>query len=200
MGEYYCKEKYSLTELRIFGGAGGFSLVELIVAMVAGLIIIGAAYSIFLGQERTMSKQDKIVEMQQNVRAAMDMLSREVMMAGYAKSNGIPYSSSQLQIMADLNEDGDVTDAHENIIYTYDAGGKRINRNTGGGAQPFAENITAFTFQYLDENGSGTTTTDDIRGVRLTITGRTSAPVNGQYPAYTLRADVYARNLAYLQY
>ncbi len=56
-------------------------LVELIVAMVAGLIIIGAAYSIFLGQERTMSKQDKIVEMQQNVRAAMDMLSREVMMA-----------------------------------------------------------------------------------------------------------------------
>lgn len=92
--------------------------------MVAGLIIIGAAYSIFLGQERTMSKQDKIVEMQQNVRAAMDMLSREVMMAGYAKSNGIPYSSSQLQIMADLNEDGDVTDAHENIIYTYDAGEK----------------------------------------------------------------------------
>ena len=85
MNEYYCKEKYSLTELRIFGGAGGFSLVELIVAMVAGLIIIGAAYSIFLGQERTMSKQDKIVEMQQNVRAAMDMLSREVMMAGYAK-------------------------------------------------------------------------------------------------------------------
>lgn len=189
---------------RILDGLRGFSLIELMISMAVGLMITGATYGIFISQDKQLNKQDKIVEMQQNVRAAMDMISREVRMAGYNHSRsfitGIPYHAAQLQIRADLNEDGDVLDANEDITYAYNSSKYRITRNTGGGAQPFAENIIGFTFEYLDAAGSSITLASDeagIRQVKLIITGRTSAPINGRYQTYQLSANVYPRNLAF---
>lgn len=206
MDEHCHKEIYSYKALKIALEINGFSLLELMIAMVVGLIIIGATYGVFISQNKEVARQDKIVEMQQNVRAAMDMMSREVRMAGYdpkgtAANAGITYSTTQLQIIADIDKSGVAGDAaNENITYVYDATNKRITRNTGGGAQPFAENIAAFTFAYLKDPVTGVinpaTTAAEIRQVRLTITGQTSAPINGSYPEYTLSADVYARNLA----
>jgi prepilin-type N-terminal cleavage/methylation domain-containing protein len=57
------------------------------------------------------------------------------------------------------------------------SGGKtvlRINENTGGGAQPVAENIESLEFTYFDANGSVTLNPPDIRMVKATVTARTS--------------------------
>lgn len=201
------KEKYSHTVLKILAGINGFTLIELLIAMVVALVILGATYGIFVSQNKEISNQDKIVEMQQNVRAAMDMMSRDIRMAGYNPRGkavypfeGIPYSTAQLRIRADLNGIYTLLGPNEDIIYVYDSANYRITRElvAGGGAQPFAENITAFTFSFLDGSGSVTTVPANIRKVRLTITGRTFAPLgDGSYPTYTLSADVYARNLAF---
>jgi type IV pilus assembly protein PilW len=147
------------------------------------------------------------VELKQNVRAAMDMMSRDIRMAGYNPRGkavypfeGIPYSTAQLRIKADLNGIFSLLGPNEDIIYVYDSANYRITRElvAGGGAQPFAENITAFTFSFLDGSDSVTTIPANIRKIRLTITGRTFAPIeDGSYPTYTLSADVYARNLAF---
>ena len=67
--------------------------------------------------------------------------------------SGIPYHVSQLQIYADLNGNGALSDPNENIIYTYDTSNKRILRNTGSGNQPFVENIQSLVFEYLDDQG-----------------------------------------------
>ncbi len=65
------------------GRAAGFSLIELLIAMAIGLVVLGAMYSVFTIQNKTFGSQEQYVEMQQNVRAAMDMISREIRMAGY---------------------------------------------------------------------------------------------------------------------
>jgi type IV pilus assembly protein PilW len=151
--------------------------------------------------------QEQISEMVQTTRAAMDMMTREVMMAGYDPSPtspgvvGIPYNASQLQIRADLNGNEDTGDDSEDITYTYDATNDQIDRNTGGGDQPFAENIEVFTFDYLDGSGNTTTTTADIRQIRLTITARTTKAdpdygINFGYRTYTLISLVTPPNLS----
>ena len=60
----------------------GFTLVELLIAMTIGLIILAALSSTFLMQRKAYDVQEQIVEMVQNARAAMDMMSREIRMAG----------------------------------------------------------------------------------------------------------------------
>lgn len=178
----------------------GFTLVELLIAMAISGIVLGALVSTFIIQSKSYDLQEQICEMTQTARAAMDMITREVKIAGYDPTptgfDGIPYNASQLQILADLNGDGDTADSNEDIIYTYDAANLQIDRNTGGGAQPFAENIQTFTFAYLDENGNATIINGDIEQVRITITTRTDKPdSNGTYRTYTLTSFVTPPNL-----
>lgn len=186
----------------------GFTLVELLIAMALALVIITALSSAFISQRKTYAVQEQVSEMVQNARAAMDMITREVKMAGYdpmktltlGTTVGIPYNSSQLQILADLNGDGDTADSSENIVYTYDSTYKQIDRNTGGGSQPFAENIQSFTFQYYDGAGNTTTTADEIREIKITITARTENPdphysPNSGYRSYELSSYITPPNL-----
>lgn len=72
----------------------GFSMVELMVAMSVGLIIMGAAMQLFKsGMDSTMLVTQQ-AEMQQNVRAALNLVSRDVSMAGSGLPSGglaLPY-------------------------------------------------------------------------------------------------------------
>jgi type IV pilus assembly protein PilW len=209
------KNKLSRT-FGFYGSAYGFSLVELLIAMAVGLVILGAMYSVFTIQNKTFGNQEDFVEMQQNVRAGMDMIAREVGMAGYdpagvnsdaGSSNdfsGVTVNASQLQIQADLDGNGaiDMT-SQENIVYAIDGPPNyRITRNVGSGDQAFVENVQSFTFGYLDGAGAVTTVPADVRRVKITITGRTAKPdpaytANSGYRTYTLISIIAPRNLAY---
>ena len=194
-------------EHRYSSGERGFSLIELLIAMAVGLVILGAVYSVFIIQNRTFSTQEDLVEMQQSVRAGMDVMIGEIGMAGYdptrAKFSGVTVNTSQLQIRADLSGGGVInTGNEETIVYAYDATGKRITRNAGSGNQPFIENVDSFTFAYLDGSGNATAVANNVRRIRITITGRTAKPdpkypANGGYRTYTLTSVVSPRNLAY---
>lgn len=177
----------------------GFTLIELLIAMALALVIIAALSSAFISQRKTYAIQEQVSEMVQGARAAMDMISRELKMAGYDPTStltlgttvGVPYSTSQLRILADLNGDGDTSDAHEDIIYTEDSNDKQIDRNTGGGTQPFSENIESFSFVYYDEDGNTTTISSDIRQIEITIEAKTAKPdPNYSHPTY---GDGYRR-------
>jgi prepilin-type N-terminal cleavage/methylation domain-containing protein len=60
----------------------GFTLVELIVVMAIFSVVIAAVYSLYLVHMKTAFKQDEVVEVQQNLRIAMDSVSRDLKMAG----------------------------------------------------------------------------------------------------------------------
>jgi type IV pilus assembly protein PilW len=185
---------------------GGFTLIELLIAIAISGIVIGSLFSFIIVQRKYFNLQGQITEMVQGARAAVDMMSNDIMVAGYHPTGatfvGIPYNTAQLEIRADLNGNGVTTDSNEDIIYSYDSTNRRIVRNTGGGNQPFAENVQAFTFAYLDALGNPTAVSANIRQIRITITVRTSKPdpqysTNGGYRTYTLTSRVTARNLAY---
>ncbi|NQT56785.1 MAG: prepilin-type N-terminal cleavage/methylation domain-containing protein [Desulfobacteraceae bacterium] len=194
----------------------GFTLTELLIAMALSGIILGTIAGTFIMQRKTYDIQEQITEMVQTARASIDMMSREIRMAGHdptgAGFDGITYDADQLQIKVDIykknntgDPDGDTLDSNENIIYKYyDEHSKypyQIKRKTGNGTfQPFAENIKEFKFDYLDSAGNATTTTADIRQIRITITSRTAKPdpnysPNGGYRTYTLTSLITPRNL-----
>ncbi|MDD5724078.1 MAG: prepilin-type N-terminal cleavage/methylation domain-containing protein [Syntrophales bacterium] len=181
----------------------GFTLVEMLIAMTVGLVLLGAMYGVFTLHNKTFGTQEQIAEMQQNARATMDLMIREVRMAGYNPAeisfDGTTYNVSQLQVRADLDGDGTIT-GQENVIYKHNSVSEQITRNIGSGDQPLLENAQAFTFDYLDSSGNSTTTSADIRQIRITITARTANPdpnyaAYGGYRRYTLTSIVSPRNL-----
>ena len=184
----------------------GFTLLELLISIAIFSVVLGSIFSFFISQRKYLSVQEQVSGMIQTARAAMDMISGELSVAGYSPSgavfSGIPYNASQLQIYADLNGNGVVTDPNENIIYSYDANSKKMLRNTGSGNQPMADNVQSFTFDYLNAQGNPTTVTANIRQIRITISVRTSKrdpqyASNSGYRTYTLTSLVTPRNLAY---
>jgi type IV pilus assembly protein PilW len=64
-------------------GRPGFTLLELLIAMVVGLVVLGAVYAVFTVQNTQLSNQESMTEMQQNARIAMEMMTREIGLAGY---------------------------------------------------------------------------------------------------------------------
>lgn len=173
----------------------GFSLVELMIAMAVGLVVLGAAYGIFTSQNKTLKAQEQIVELQQNVRAAMGMITRDVRRAGYnpqrATFSGLTVGATQIEIRADFDGNGSTNGTNEYIVYAYDSTNMKITKKIGDGApQPVAENIEAFTVTTLSAST-----------VRVSIRGRTSLrdtsySSNGGYRTYTMTSDINARNLA----
>ena len=61
----------------------GVTLIELLVAFVIGAMIVAGIYKVFIAQTKAYTVQDQVVEVQQNIRSAMEILLRDVRMAGY---------------------------------------------------------------------------------------------------------------------
>jgi type IV pilus assembly protein PilW len=122
--------------------SAGFTLVELLVAIALLGVVMGAIYSIFNSQRKSYLAQEQITEMQQNLRVAMYMMTREIRMAGHDPSRGagaaiITAAANQIRFTMDITGgeadgvdndgngaidevgegDGDVTDLNEDIAY-----------------------------------------------------------------------------------
>ena len=190
----------------------GFTLIEVLLALALSAITIGAIYSLYLTQVKSQMVRETTLDMQQHARVAMDLISRELKMAGYDPQGanrdhlnandffGVSFDSTQLTIKADLNGNGVPTDSNESIVFSHDPRDLTLRRNTGGGRQPLGENIEAFSVKYFDSEGKPTTHSKDIRQVEVLITARTEKadpqyPHNGGYRTITLRSRVTPRNL-----
>lgn len=60
----------------------GFGLIELMVAMVLGLLVVGAAFAIFQSNQRTFQANSGINRIQEGARVAFEMISNDVRAAG----------------------------------------------------------------------------------------------------------------------
>lgn len=60
----------------------GFTLVEIMVVMAMIGVVMGAVYSLYITNMRTAYTSDDTVEVQQNLRIAMDVITRDLRMAG----------------------------------------------------------------------------------------------------------------------
>jgi prepilin-type N-terminal cleavage/methylation domain-containing protein len=67
----------------------GLTLIELLVALAISALIIGALYRTFVGQQKTYTVQEQVVEMRQNVRGAISNMMRELRMSGFGSVSAI---------------------------------------------------------------------------------------------------------------
>lgn len=66
-----------------FKNVKGFTLLELLIAIVLTSIVSYAVMKVYIDQHKTYMVQDDITNVQQNVRASIDELSKNIRMAGY---------------------------------------------------------------------------------------------------------------------
>ena len=65
----------------------GMTLIELLVAMIICGMVIAGIYRVFIAQSKAYTVQDQVVEVQQSVRSAMEILLRDLRMAGFDYDN-----------------------------------------------------------------------------------------------------------------
>lgn len=178
----------------------GFTIIEVMIALLISGLVIAAVYSAFRSQQDSYLAQEQVVEMQQNIRAGVDLMAREIRAAGYDPSQnanaGVTVATvGQFAFTKDDNEDGDVLGSGEAITFGFsldnDANGDGIvddlngdtiqndvaplARNSGSGFQPIAENIQAVEFYYILANGTATTApaiVANVRSVQVTVLAR----------------------------
>lgn len=95
----------------------GFSLVEIMVAMVIMGVVVGAVYSTFINTQRHAYTQEEVVEVQQNLRAGLDFLVKDIRMAEFlTPSDQTALVNAPAQMLVDGNGDGDFDDTDERPI------------------------------------------------------------------------------------
>ena len=65
----------------------GVTLIELLVALVICGMVAAGIYQVFIAQSKAYTVQDQVVEVQQSVRSAMEILLRDLRMAGFDNDN-----------------------------------------------------------------------------------------------------------------
>jgi type IV pilus assembly protein PilW len=153
----------------------GFTLVELMVTLAISSLVMSSIYAVFHKQVATHNTERLVVSMQQNVRAAVSFMERDIRMARYDPTGSGNFdiriaNNAQLQFESDNNVEDGAIGAGETITYAMvddggvscDADGNGIadgmpcnlGRNNGGGFQTVARSIDALNFDYFDANGN----------------------------------------------
>jgi type IV pilus assembly protein PilW len=172
----------------------GFTLIELLVAMTVGLIVMAGVSMTFRSQQKSYLLQEQMAAMQQNLRAAMYHMEKEIRMAGCdpdhtANAKIVTANATSITFTKDIrgaNEgslpDGDTNDPNENITYYLNSGELRRNDPNGIGDQVIADNLSALNFVYLDQAdtkldddlaGNVTASIPQIRSVEITLLANT---------------------------
>jgi type IV pilus assembly protein PilW len=97
--------------------SAGHTLVELMIAMAIAAILITAIFQVYQVRQKSHSKQQLAVEMQQNLRAAVSLIKREIRMSGYdpAANDG-----------EDSDGDSDIDDGEESANTGIQAAGRHM--------------------------------------------------------------------------
>jgi prepilin-type N-terminal cleavage/methylation domain-containing protein len=196
----------------------GITLIELLVALAILGIVIGAIYRLFIAQTRAYTVQDQVVEVQQNVRGAMELLLRDLRMTGF-DNDSTPGVTIPTPILPPVQE-SDITVSYERqnqsvtVRYWRDAPTltlwRRITTNPPlqQTDEVLLENVDALIFTYgIDTNEDGIVNDwknwNDVGGakiiaVQVTLTGRpdqTNPDVKERVSPRTLASTVTFRNL-----
>lgn len=104
----------------------GVTLIELMVAMVIGLILSGTVIQIFIGSNETYRFQESLSRIQENGRYAINVLASDLRRTDYRGCAGQGLNSSEIDDLTDGDVDasalGELTDALQG--YTHDGGWK----------------------------------------------------------------------------
>lgn len=139
----------------------GITLIELLVALTISGILVAGVYRTFVSQQHTYTVQDQVVDMQQNVRLAINRMTRELRMAGFGKMDASFFSHGGMTVGSDtftsvVNPGGGgtsvtVVEGYQTLIPTT----MSVNATTGSNSI-FVNDVSNFDTgakQYISING-----------------------------------------------
>jgi type IV pilus assembly protein PilW len=186
--------------------SGGFTLVEMLVAMAAASVMLAAVVSLFTTLNKSYTRQNVAADVQQVARAGVDFMAQSIRLAGLDPDETANFgitiaTATSISFTADLNLSGDLPELGETI--TYSLSGDELQANLGGGSVVLVENVDnsngpGLTFTYLaaDDSILAAPVADlaAIRTVRIALT--VSEPAGrGETVARSYATEVRCRNL-----
>lgn len=194
---------------------GGYTLVELMVGLVLSLLTLTLLGQTFITQNHAYDKESKVVQMQQNARMAMLVMTGELHQAGYTPegigcipgadvtgqsfSDGVSENVEEMGVDAFTFQgdiDGDYTT--ETVRYSWSGTeGDPLMRevwkwnsvtntwDAAGDPQEVADNIKSLVFTY------DAALKADVKMITVLLTASNASGDRNQ----TLRTKVWARNL-----
>lgn len=199
----------------------GITLIELLVALVICGVVIAGTYRLFVAQSKAYTVQDQVVEVQQGIRSAMEILLRDLRMAGFDSDNVASKISIANPFVAG---DNSITVSYEydnttqyTLTYSREVATKRLLRqltttkddgsSIAGPQEALLENVEGLDFTYgVDTNddgvlewvSAGAIETWKVVAVRVVLTAnpdQTHPDVKNWVSPRTLTSAVAVRNL-----
>ena len=153
---------------------GGYSLVDMLVALAVGGGMLAATVTLLHLGLRAWVWGAARVEAQQTARYALERLASELREAGYDPTAAgiapvVVAEPARVAFQRDLNGNGVVDPTRERVTYLLRAGESILRRDAGGGAQPVINGVRALQLIYLDRDGVETTDPAAVMSVRARL-------------------------------
>jgi type IV pilus assembly protein PilW len=202
----------------------GLTLIELMIVLTLSMLLMAAVYMTFQLQHKSSRFEFQIAATQQDLRAAMEVMSTDIQNAGYDPtlnhtSQGISpktpdgtlgtvgSGTTQLRVRMDLNGDAVIADTTGEDI-TYRLNGTDLERydRFAGTTTVLISNVTSTGFTYYDDQASqivpndgtalGVDQVDKVRYVEVYVTVQSNGkdPDGKPYPPRTLDRRICRRN------
>ena len=194
----------------------GFTAIEMLISLAILSMTLGSIYSLYVSFIRTCTKEGVKINIQQSVRSSLDMMIRDIRMAGLdPEATGefgiVAVTPQRIQFTADRDMDGELDDADasdgidvpdmEHMAYEYDGDRtlKMFLYKANGDPETndtMVENVTDLTFTYFNSDDETTSNIGDIRTVEIRMTIQKPSGRDGMV-SRTLVKRVKCRNLEY---
>lgn len=160
----------------------GTSLVDILIAMVIGLFILGAVVLVFVNMQKTFTSQDQLAQLQDNQRLALTILTDTVQSAGYFPDPKVDTRQTALTGASGVVAAGQVISgtsgagtASDTLIAQFaTASGDGVmncmgQTNTGGSQLVFVNTLSVNANNELQCTVNGTTTAlvSGVSGLRV---------------------------------
>jgi type IV pilus assembly protein PilW len=185
----------------------GVTLIELLVVFIISGMIVAGIYRVFTAQSRAYIVQDQVVEVQQNIRVASEVLLKDLRMAGYDNNSvnskvkiAVPIIAGDHSITVNYEYDNTTQytvtyrrDSVSSILMRQLTTIKDDGATTVGAEEPLLENVDTFDLVYgVDQDDDGKM--DDLNGNGMIDDGDwLSAAGVGTLKTMAIRATLSAK-------
>jgi len=194
----------------------GFTAVELLISLAILSLTLGSIYSLYTSFIRMCTKEGVKINVQQNIRSSLDMMVRDIRLAGLDPGGTgdfgiVAVTAQRILFTADRDMDGELDDADgtdgidapdmEFMAYEYDGNSTlKMSLYKANGnleiSDTIVKNVTDLTFAYFNSADETTSNLDDIRSVGIRMTIQKPSGRDGQV-SRTLVKRVKCRNLEF---
>ena len=176
----------------------GMTLIELLVALVVSGILVAGVYRTFVSQQNTFTVQEQVVDMQQNVRLAINRMTRELRMAGYGRMDATFFGAGKMHGIYEhvVNPGGDgivtVVGGYQTVatLAAFASSGSNIIQ------VDIATGVDLDKKKYININGLESNQIKKITGTQIELFSNLTNDHFAGEPVFLVMAITYSRGVS----